>query len=151
MRKSIAVFLLAAFSLEMPTLCNAASYTVTNLGTLGGNGSSSGAYGISANGQVTGMVTASNVGPTHAFLYDGTMHDLGSLGGTSFGLGVNDAGQVAGYFDTTTGSVAHAFLYDGTMHDLGTLAGFATHLQRHKYNQPHFISTLLGRSLIVHF
>jgi probable HAF family extracellular repeat protein len=76
---------------------------------------------------VTGEATTTD-GATHAFLYDGTMHDLGTLlGGTSsYGRGINDSDQVTGY-SQTTGGVSHAFLYDGTMHDLGTLGGPSSH------------------------
>jgi probable HAF family extracellular repeat protein len=72
---------------------------------------------------VTGLATTPG-GNQHAFLYDGTMHDLGTLGGTySEGNGINDSGQVTGYSRITGDVAIHAFLYDGTMHDLGTLGG----------------------------
>ncbi len=69
---------------------------------------------------------------THAFLYDGAMHDLGDLGGgISYAYSLNNNGQVVGqsaipFTPEPDGSfffTYHAFLYDGTMHDLGTLGG----------------------------
>ncbi|MEX0612980.1 MAG: PEP-CTERM sorting domain-containing protein, partial [Pirellulales bacterium] len=59
----------------------------------------------------------------HAFLYDGTMHDLGTLGGTvSTGQGINDSGQVTGWSYTNSGD-RHAFVYaEGSgMVDLNSL------------------------------
>ena len=102
------------------------SYTVTDLGTLGGVNSY--AYGINNLGQVVGYSAISGSSPTHAFLYsDGAMTDLGTLGGTiSYAYGINDAGQIAGYSAITGITPAHAFLYDpaeGGMIDLGTLPG----------------------------
>ena len=73
---------------------------------------------------VTGrsLITA-NQG-SHAFLYDGAMHDLGSLGGSySEGRSINSSGHVAGFSSLVNDSPLHAFLFDGAMHDLGTLGG----------------------------
>jgi len=98
-------------------------YTITDLGTLGGNYSY--AYGINYFGQVVGSSQIAN-GEYHAFLYsDGTMIDLGTLGGTeSHAYSINDFGQVVGDSQIANGEY-HAFLYsDGTMVDLGTL-GYA--------------------------
>ena len=122
------LFLVPVFhwAIILPALCSAASYTVTDLGTLGRNNSF--AYGINASGQVTGSAETSQVDQSgnhiqHAFLYDGTMHDLGTLGGgLSLGYGINSSGQVTGVSNLSRGG-QHAFLYDGTMHDLGTLGG----------------------------
>ena len=93
-------------------------YTVIDLGTLGGSGSTG--LGINSLGQVTGSsYTASNAA-NHAFLYGGgVMTDLGTLAGLySTGYGVNDVGQVTG----ASGDYQRAFLYSGgVMTDLGAL------------------------------
>jgi probable HAF family extracellular repeat protein len=111
----------ALTSLVLPT-CYATTYTVTDLGTLG---LFSMGHGINSSGQVTGTSYTINNSTYHAFLYDGTMHDLGTFGGAlSEGFGINASGQVAGYAEIAgSGVVFRAFLYDGTMHDLGTLGG----------------------------
>jgi probable HAF family extracellular repeat protein len=104
------------------------SYSITDLGTLGGARSE--AYGINNSGQVVGK--AATAGDYHAFLYDGTvtppMQDLGTLGGpVSQANGINASGQVVGWSNTAAFNVEHAFLYDATatpaMQDLGTLGG----------------------------
>jgi len=96
-----------------------ATYTITDLGTVGGSISSG--LGINASGQVTGS------SDPHAFLYSrGTMTDLGTLGGpTSVGRGINGSGQVTGQADTSATNT-HAFLYSqGVMNDLQTLPGYS--------------------------
>jgi probable HAF family extracellular repeat protein len=84
--------------LFLPFTAAAQTYTVTDLGTLGG--STSTATGINASGQITGFSSITTSGGTinHVFLYsDGKMTDLGTLGGsTSAGAGINASGQVAG-------------------------------------------------------
>ncbi len=101
----------------MPILAsNARSATIYSVSDLGAYSFPS---AISAQGQVTGDYRYQ-----HAFLNDGTLHDLGTLGGThSYGYGVNDSGEVTGWSETTGNAAQHAFLYDGTLHDLGTLGG----------------------------
>jgi probable HAF family extracellular repeat protein len=88
----------------------AVEYTVTDLGTLAGSPGfvQSVANGLSDNGLVTGYSYVGN--QMHAFVYDGTMHDLGP--GT--GNGINDSGEVVG----TDGS-GNIFLYNGTMQTIG--------------------------------
>jgi probable HAF family extracellular repeat protein len=117
---------LALFTLLSPASAApvAAHWTVTDLGTLGGN--SSGAYGINASGQVTGSSYITGNAVEHGFLYsNGSMTDLGTLGGTSSaGYGINAAAQVTGSSFTAGNSSFHAFLYsNGSMTDLGTLGG----------------------------
>ncbi len=91
---------------------------MTNLGSLGGQLSV--ALAINNNGQIVGSSELAG-GATHAFLYDGTMHDLGTLGGTSVANAINDSGQVVGYFSPTA-TTLRAFLYmNGTMTDLNSL------------------------------
>ena len=102
----------------------ATTYTVTDLGTLGGTWSQ--ANGINASGQVVGQAAGTPGDGYHAFLYSGsTMTDLGTLGGTdSYATGINASGQVVGYAYTPGNVSRHAFLYSGsTMTGLGTLGG----------------------------
>ena len=70
-------------------------FTVTNLGTLGGN--SSEAFAINASGQVAGRAYLPS-GVAHATRWtNGVAQDLGTLGGQfSNAYGINDAGLVVG-------------------------------------------------------
>jgi probable HAF family extracellular repeat protein len=120
-------------------------YSVTDLGTLGGNNSVP--QGINDRGQVVGLAetpdTDSNCGCPifHAFLWNKEiLQDLGTLGGrkSEAGLGgVNPEGQVVGDAETPTVDPnnppfleSSAFLWqEGVMIGLGTLGGngsFAT-------------------------
>jgi len=106
------------------------SYSVTDLGTLGG--SSSWPTCINTSGQIVGYSDTSNA-VSHAFLYSGgTMTDLGTLGGSdSYACGINNNRQIVGYSQATSanpysGGSPRAFLYTilntgGTMTDLGIL------------------------------
>src|SRR5438105_847117 len=125
--------------------CVPSTYSVTNLGTLGGGYASASA--VNASGQVAGLSSLAS-GDTHAVLWQGGVAtDLGTLGGTySEALGINASGQVAGYAYLPGNSAYHAFLLtpvdgdnNGTpdtwyrdadldgindlMRDLGTLGG----------------------------
>ena len=100
----------------------AQTYTVTDLGTLGGFNSFPSA--INASGQITGY--AATTSSDHAFLFRfGVMKDLGTLGGSnSFGVSINASGEVAGYAQIAGNPAYHAFLYtDGMITDLGTVGG----------------------------
>src|SRR3972149_6488358 len=120
------------------TAAHAASYTVTDLGKLGG--AKSFGSGLNAGGQVAGASYTTDDAAYHTFLWtpttpngaSGTTTDLGTLGGThSFGNGLNASGQVAGESFTTGDAATHPFLWKpttpggatGTMHDLLTLGG----------------------------
>ena len=120
--------LVVVLVVEVGNAWGAIQYTVTDLGSLGGDYSVG--LDINNSGQVTGYSTLPS-GATHAFLYSGgVMTDLGTLGGTeSHGRSINDAGQVTGDSLLSGSSVTatdfvHAFLYSGgVMTDLHTLGG----------------------------
>ena len=109
---------------------HAASYTFTDLGTLGGYANSY-ATAINNAGQVAGSSwTDNNDDVYRATLWNGTTPtDLGTLGGTrrsSMANAINDAGQVAGWSGTANGST-HATVWNGTTAtDLGTLGGYSS-------------------------
>src|SRR5579884_138755 len=103
--------------------CLPSGYIIAGLGTLGGPGSS--AAGINNSGQVVGYSQTGGNFIYHAFLYDGSMHDLGTLGGKfSQANAINDRGQIVGYSSTASAPEfeTDAFLYDnGSMIDLNSL------------------------------
>jgi probable HAF family extracellular repeat protein len=102
---------------------DAATQTMTDLGTLGGAVSIG--YGINDSGDVVGYSSFDDLFGYHAFLHSGgSLIDLGTLGGTySFAYDVNDDGHVVGEAELSDGTF-HAFLHaNGTMIDLGTLGG----------------------------
>ncbi|HEX8187281.1 MAG TPA: hypothetical protein VF586_02950, partial [Pyrinomonadaceae bacterium] len=108
----------------------APGYTVTDLGTLGGNaGERSRAFGLDECGKVVGesQAVAGASAPSRPFLWsNGVMTDLGTLGGQSgTAYAVNQGGAVAGAAQTAGGS-RHAFFRPEagpTPQDLGTLGG----------------------------
>jgi probable HAF family extracellular repeat protein len=102
------------------------SYTITDLGTLGGTESK--AYAINQDGLVTGSSKIDEDAESHAFLYDPLatkkMKDLGVLdeGKNSCGYAINNLGTVVGQSDTTASGDALAFIYkktDTVMQKLG--------------------------------
>ena len=117
--------LFAAMCFASETL---ASFTVTDLGTLGGGQSQ--ALGINSAGQVVGQASILG-GALHAFYYDGvTMQDLNALKdpivASSWTLttasDINDSGRIVGSglngSQTTTG-----FLYNPSGHGVSNVAG----------------------------
>ena len=116
----------ALLAYGMPAV-GAVSYTVIDLGTLGG--SSSRGQSINNLGQVTGaLVTAQ--GSTHAFLYSGgNMTDLGTAGGRySIGFGINSVGQIASAGDDTGGTDRILLYQNGGWQILGGLFAQLTFL-----------------------
>jgi probable HAF family extracellular repeat protein len=95
-----------------------------DLGTLGGR--TSVALGINKTDQVVGIASLNDF-VNHAFLYDGTMHDLGTLEGMTNSQAnvINNKGQIVGESSdpNTIPTNFRAFLYDDEFHDLGTLGG----------------------------
>ena len=114
-RGSLAAAILgAALSASATPAAAATTYTITDLGSLGG-GIAHG-LAINASGQVTGDSVSSQLvqvpcpprygvpqkcfrHPDHAFAWsNGTMTDLGTLGGLdSQGVAINGSGEVVGY------------------------------------------------------
>jgi probable HAF family extracellular repeat protein len=86
-------------------------YSITDLGTLGGDNSYT--TGINNSGQVvgsseTGGFYQPNSPVTHSFLFDGTLHDVSLVAQhRSDGNAINNLGHVAGMFEHT------GFIYDG--------------------------------------
>jgi probable HAF family extracellular repeat protein len=97
------------------------SYTITNLGSLGGTF----VFPMDVNnrGEVVGLAATANNAANHAFLYrGGRMIDLGTLGGAdSEATGINDRGDVVGTSGVATGSErVDAFIVrGGKITDLG--------------------------------
>src|SRR6516165_3440412 len=136
---AVAAALPAAAAVAAPAAA-ATTYTITDLGSLGG-GVTHG-LAINASGQVTGDSVSSQLvqvpcpprygvpqkcfrHPDHAFVWsNGTMTDLGTLGGLdSQGVAINGSGEVVGYSagrNTVTGA---EFLWNGrNMKPLGAPA-----------------------------
>jgi probable HAF family extracellular repeat protein len=100
------------------------AYTLTDLGTFGGNYSQ--AIAINEAGQVIGIANIAGDTSYHAFMWDsGVMTDLGTLGGGSSGPNaINESGQIVGYSNLAGDAETHAFIWDGgVMTDLGSLGG----------------------------
>ena len=112
---ALAATLVLGLAAVKPTL--ATTYSVTDLGTLGG--ATSYAFSVNEANQVAGYSSVN--GTTHAFLYSNSKTvDLGTISGasSSYGYALNYNGNVTGI------SGGHGFLYNnGAMIDLGALPG----------------------------
>jgi probable HAF family extracellular repeat protein len=112
--------------LLLPGRSHALSYTITDLGTLGGDQSFT--YGMNSGGDVVGQSYTAGRASYRAFLSPsgGAMQNLGTLGGThSAAFAISDNGYVTGYSYTLNDQFEHAFLLvpGGSMQDLGALGG----------------------------
>jgi probable HAF family extracellular repeat protein len=100
------------------------SYTITNLGSLGGTVSVP--VAVNNHGEVVGYSDTANNAAAHAFLYHhGTMTDLGTLGGTISGAtSINDRGAIVGVSNVAAGNPqVDAFLEKGgKLTDLGPIS-----------------------------
>lgn len=112
----------AAIVLALSCFSLSQSYSIRDLGTLGGRGGSQ-PYGLNDRGEVCGISATTTTSDAFLWTKSGGMQDLGTLGGFSFGNGVNVSGDVVGSSDTTSG--VHAFFWSsGTgMQDIGSLGG----------------------------
>jgi probable HAF family extracellular repeat protein len=94
-----------------------------DLGSLGGMCTM--AADLNNRGQVVGYSDLNGDTVQHAFLWDGSIHDLGgSLGGQQSGaFAVNDAGKAVGFANLTGDTLYHAALWKraGTITDLGVV------------------------------
>ena len=112
----------AATITAAPASAATTTYTITDLGSLGGGVTD--ATAINASGQVTGESALNKKTDVfHAFLWSsGKMTDLGTLGGSfSNGLAINGSGEVGG-FAAVRGDTSDAALWTGkrpTATDLG--------------------------------
>lgn len=107
-----------------------------DLGTFGGR--NSGAEAINNQGTIVGWAMLAGPspywdGPTHAFMYDGTMHDLSSAIGSNYSeaYGVNSSGAIVGDISDSASGAKSAFLLEnGKLTDLNSVlpAGSTWHL-----------------------
>jgi probable HAF family extracellular repeat protein len=117
--------LLSYFFLLATTLSSAQSYSVVDLGTLGGNLSN--ALAVNDVGQVAGFADLGN-GNQRAFTWSKTqgMKSLPLLhggDGTSIATGINNSGEVVGI----SGGSAFAWTKSGGIQDVGNLGGSVAH------------------------
>lgn len=106
----------------------AVSYTVTDIGSLGGTYSAP--YGINNNGQVVGVANLPDY-YDHGFIYTAGsgMQDIGTMSGLqSWARAINNSGQVVGEASITGSIYNHAFLYTPGIgiQDIGTLGGISS-------------------------
>ncbi|CAA9429208.1 MAG: hypothetical protein AVDCRST_MAG80-449 [uncultured Rubrobacteraceae bacterium] len=116
--------LVMADSLTRPAAAANTTYTVRDLGTLGG---ASIARDINDSGQIVGQSQNAS-GQNRAFLWDdGRMTDLGTLGGTtSFARGIDDTGRVVGFSRNSNNQIRAFLARNSDMTSLGTLTGFSS-------------------------
>ena len=124
--------------LASPAHASDATYTVTELGTLGGDRSVP--MSINNAGQIVGRSSLPGTFYEHAFFWQlGVMIDLDSASGeprSSWASGINDAGTIVGWADIAFGQIWHTLpviFANGSFIDLGTLGGsygWAMHINK---------------------
>ncbi len=134
--------------LALPAHASDATYTVTELGTLGGDCSV--ALSINNAGQIVGRSSLSN-GNFHAFLWQlGVMIDLDPDGFWSEAWGINDAGIIVGLRQLDISLPRRPVIYaNGLFVDLGTLGG-PSGWARRVNNAGAIVGTAMTRELRMH-
>jgi probable HAF family extracellular repeat protein len=104
-------------------LAATATYTVRDLGTLGGT--SSGAMAINDAGVIVGWSAVAGDTRYHAFVWkNGVMRDLGTLaGGQSQATAINQGGVIVGWSYVKSGDMRAVRWQNGVKRNLGTLGG----------------------------
>ena len=134
------LLLLLQLAFAAPVAADPIVYTITSLGTLGGNQSF--ARDINDNSQVTGNAST-NAGsnfPLNAFRYEnGVMRNLGTLPGVNFsrGFAINNAGFVTGESDNNS---PRAFLFNPTTNALTDIDTLVT-------SNPNNLNTSFGAGI----
>jgi len=108
-----------------PASAQFVTYTITDLGTIGGTQSK--AFALNNSGRIVGSSTPSGVGlSARPFAWtNGTIVDIGTFGGDSGAAnGVNELGNTVGNTATATNN-GHAFIWSSIFGkvDIGTLGG----------------------------
>ena len=96
------------------TVASAQSYTVVDLGSLGGTSS---ATALNASGEVVGSSATTESQVTHAFYWSSTsgMVDMGTLGGNqSQAFGINSRGIIVGSSNLTDNATGDPFIWAPT-------------------------------------
>lgn len=121
-------FLVISSSLFVPSLLYGASYTITNLGSLGNNASY--ATGLNDSGQVVGYYEGTGISSNVAWIWNagsGMNNLTDELGSPpkSNAYGINNAGIVTGVIQVST--QYHAFSWDTVsgVDDLGQYGGYS--------------------------